>query len=147
MQPIEYFKLQAKNLFRDYKTQYAYLVDADGTSHYTYKPKYFDVDGIVLDYDLDEDNFSLMRAQHVIAQMVGFRKWTDLLKASEAELELAKLLFDNQHKLSIEDWEDYLAIAEDHNNKAFNSEIRLEIFKAVFLNVEGHESSSPPYRL
>ncbi len=33
MTPVDYFKLQAKNLFRDYKTQYAYQVDADGAKH------------------------------------------------------------------------------------------------------------------
>ena len=68
MKPIDYFKLQAKNLYRDYKTQYAYQVDADGTKHFTYKPKYFDMDEIFLDFeDFDEEDFSLMKAQHLLA--------------------------------------------------------------------------------
>lgn len=148
MTPVDYFKLHAKNLFRDYKTQYVYLADKDGTKHYTYKPKYFDVDGIFLDFDIrDEENFSLMKAQHLIAKMVGFKKWTELLKASKAELELAKLLFDNQHKFNIEEWDIYIGRAEDDNNTTFDSEARLEIFKRVFLNVEGHESMFSDYRL
>lgn len=147
MNPIDYFKLQAKNLFRDYKTKTPVFDKVIQDYLYEYSPKYFDIDGIVVDYDLDEENFSLMNAQHVIAYMVGFRKWTDLLKASEVELDLAKLLFENQHKLSIEDWWDYMAIAQDDNNVIFDSQARLEIFKVVFLDVDGHRSSSPPYIL
>lgn len=107
---------------------------------YEYKPKYFDIDRIVLEYDLDEENFSPMNAQHVIAVMVGFRKWTDLVKASDAELELAKLLFDNQHKIYIDDWQDYIAEAEDMNGISFDPEDRLEIFKQVFVDVDGSQS-------
>ena len=50
MTHIEYFKLQAKNLFRDYKTQTSYIDYVDGNSYYKYDPKYFDVDSIFLDY-------------------------------------------------------------------------------------------------
>jgi hypothetical protein len=50
------------------------------------------LDQIVLDFDIDVEDFGLTKAQHTIAQMIGFRKWTDMLKASEPELELAKLL-------------------------------------------------------
>jgi hypothetical protein len=147
MRPIEYFKLQAKNLFRDYKTQTSYIDDVDGNSYYKYDPTYFDIDGIFVDYDWDEENFSLMKAQHLIALMAGFRKWTDLLKASEAELELAKLLFDNQDKISLDEWEMYIADAEDGNKTTFDPASKIEIFKQVFVNVEGHRSLSADYRL
>ena len=105
------------------------------------------MDSIVLDFDIDEDDFSLMKAQHIIAQMTGFRKWRDMSKASEPELELAKLLFDNQHKISAEDWEMYLKGAEDDNSTTFDPDLRVEIFKQRFVNQEGHESSFPDYRL
>lgn len=147
MTPIAYFKLQAKNLFRDYKTKTPYIDDVDGNTYYRYTPKYFDVEGIFLDYAWDEEDFSLMKAQHLISRMLGFRKWTDLLKASEAELELAKLLFDNQDKIHIEDWKMYLAGVEVDNDMTFNADDRLEMFKQVFLNVEGHSSPFPDYRL
>jgi hypothetical protein len=147
MAHIEYFKLQAKNLFKDYKTQTTYIDDVDGNSYYKYDPKYFDIDGIFLDYDRDEENFSLMKAQHLIALMIGFGKWADLLNASDAELELAKLLFDNQDKINIEDWEMYIADAERDNKITFDPESRLEIFKQVFVNVGGHISPFPDYRL
>lgn len=154
MNPIAYFKLQAKNLFRDYKTKTPYIDNVDGNSYYGYNPKYFDIDRILLECDgilhdchWDETSLSLMQIQHIFAQMLGFRKWADLLKASEVELELARLLFDNQEKISLEDWEMYIAGVEDDNNTSFTPDDRLEIFKQVFLNVEGHENPFGDYRL
>jgi hypothetical protein len=147
MTHIEFFKLQAKNLFRDYKTQTSCIDNVDGNSYYTYDPKYFDIERIFLDYDWDEENFSLMKAQHLIALMLGFEKWADLLKASDAELELAKLLFDCQDKIDLEDWRMYIAGAEFDNNRTFNTEDRIEIFKSVFANVDGHSSPFGDYRL
>jgi hypothetical protein len=147
MTPIDYFKLQAKNLFRDYKTKAPYIDEADGNSYYKYDPKYFDVDAILIDYGWDEEGFSLMNAQHIIALMVGFRKWTDLSKASEVELELAKLLFDNQDKIHVEDWKMYIAGVERDHKTTYEPESRLEIFKQVVVNAEGHSSPFPDYRL
>ena len=147
MTHIEFFKLQAKNLFRDYKTQTSYIDDVDGNSYYTYNPKYFDIERIFLDYGSDEENFKLMKAQHLFALMLGFEKWADLLKASDAELELAKLLWDNQHKIHLEDWRMYVAGAEFDNKKTFDTEVRIKIFKNVFANVDGHSSPFGDYRL
>ncbi len=147
MTHIEFFKLQAKNLFKDYQTKNSYVDEVDGNSYYKYEPRFFDIDSLFLDYDIDEEDFSLMKAQHIIAQLVGFRKWSDLSKASEPQLELAKLLFDNQDKVSSEDWEMYISIAENENNTVFMPDFRVEVFKQVFLDVEGHESSFPDYRL
>jgi len=146
MEAITYFKLQAKNLFRDYKTQYVSEVYEDGGELYDYKPRYFDVNGIVVDFDLDEENFTLMKAQHVIAYMVGFNKWTDLLKASKPKLELAKLLFENQDKVYLVDWEDYIDSIEDNSGETLTPESELEIFKQVALNWEASNNPFPDYR-
>ena len=141
MTHIEYFKLQAKNLFKDYKTK------TKPFDIYEYNPKYFDVDGIVVAYDLDEDNFSLMNAQHIISLMAGFKKWTDLLKASETELLLAKLLFDNQDKISVDDWEMYIAnVEQDNSGLEFDPESKLEIFKLVVLDGD-YDGACAGYRL
>ncbi|GGA94854.1 hypothetical protein [Mucilaginibacter rubeus] len=145
MKPIDFFKLQSKNLFKDYKTQRP-ATEAD-PSYFGYDPKYFDINGLFLDYDIDEENFSLMNAQHLIAKLVGFRKWTDLVKASATELELAKMLFDNQHKLSAEDWQMYVRGVESENNTTLSPEFKLEILVQVFVNVDGHESTFQDYRL
>lgn len=147
MTHIDFFKLQAKNLFRDYKTKTSVFDKELNVYYYEYTPKYFDILGIFLDYLVDEDNFSLMNAQHLIAVIAGFNKWNDMLKASEAELELAKLLFDNQHKVSADDWHMYIIGTERENNIIFDSDTRLEIFKEVFVNVDGHVSLFQDYRL
>ncbi|MBS0645175.1 MAG: hypothetical protein JSR97_01105 [Verrucomicrobia bacterium] len=147
MNYIDFFKLQAKNLFRDYQTRTKVFDQAIGDYLYEYNPKYFDIDCLILDYDINEDDFSLMTAQHYIAKLVGFRKWTDLVKSSDAEQELAKLLFDNQDKVSAEDWEMYIHSTEHDNNLIFDADTRLEIFKKVFENVDGHVSTFPDYRL
>lgn len=148
MKPIDYFKLQAKNLFRDYKTQYAYQVDADGTKHFTYKPKYFDMDEIFLDFeDFDEEDFSLMKAQHLLATMLGFKKWADLLNASDVELELAKLRFDNQDRISLEEWEDGVTEIEAEHNFTFDAQGRLDYFKHGLSVPGGHGLFDKDYRL
>ncbi len=144
MKHIEYFKLQAKNLFKDYKTKTPYV--NDGNSYYKYDPKYFDVDSILVDYNCDENDFTLMKAQHVIALMSGFDKWADISKASESELELAKLLFDNQDKIDVESWRAHLVYAETANNTTFSPEVRLEFFKH-FVLYGNFDNAFPDYRL
>ncbi|CCB87845.1 hypothetical protein [Simkania negevensis] len=134
MKHIKYFKQQAKKLFKDYNTKTPYIDQIDRQSYYNYTPKYFDINGILFDYDCDEDNFSLMNAQHVISLMAGFRKWTDLIKASETELELAKELFDNQDLIDIEDWNSYIIRVESDNKITLDPKEKLDIFKLVFLN-------------
>lgn len=147
MSQIAYFKRQAKNLFKDYQTKTPYIDSVDGNTYYKYEPKYFDIDSIILDFDRDEDNLSLMKAQHIITLMIGFSKWADLLKASEHELELAKLLFDNQDIIHIEDWKMYILGAENDNKTTFDPEARLEIFKQVFLKGGHFDNPFPDYRL
>ncbi len=154
MKHIAYFKLQAKNLLKDYKTQTPYIDSVDGNSYHGYSPKYFDIDRILLEYDgtlhecrWDEDNLGLMQIQHIFAQMLGFKKWADLLNASEAELALVKLLFDNQHKISIEDWDIYISGVENDNHSVLDTETRLDVFTNVFANVEGHHNPFGDYRL
>ena len=147
MNHIEYFKLQAKNLLKDYKTRS--LNSKEG--FYEYHPKYFDIRRLFLEWDLNDDEsdfkFSLMNAQHVISQLAGFSKWNDLLKATHSELELAHLLFDNAHKICLEEWDRYIADAESMNHTIFNTETKLEIFKKVFLNSDEHRSYIVPYRI
>lgn len=134
MTHIEYFKLQAKNLIKDFKTKTPQFDEVISDSLNEYQPQYFDIDEIILSYDIDEDNFSLMKAQHIIALMVGFNKWSALLKASEVELELAKLLIDNHDRIHVEDWKMYIDGVERDNIGTFDPESKLEIFKQVFLN-------------
>lgn len=147
MNTITFFKLQAKNLFKDFKTKSPVFDEVINDYLYEYTPQYFDIDRIILEYDVNEDKFTLMKAQHIISNMAGFSKWADLLNCSPSELELAKLLFDNQHKIHIEEWFMYVDRTELENSTTFDAESRLEIFKEVFVNVDGHYNSFGDYRL
>lgn len=147
MDTIQYFKLQAKNLFRDYKTKKPVFDKVINDYLYEYSPTYFNMDGLVCDFDINEEKFSLMKAQHIIAIMAGFDKWADILKASKAKLEIGKLLFDNQHKFSIDDWYFFLDGTEELNNKAFNTEDQLALFKDAFIKIEAHHNTPSDYRI
>jgi len=133
MNIIDYFKLQAKNLHRDFKTKTLVFDESINDYLNEYSPKYYDIDQIVLDFNLNEKTFSLMNAQHVIAELAGFDKWNSLINASEPELELSKLLFENQHLIDLYSWNDYIVYSESLSQIEFDAETRLEIFKQVVL--------------
>lgn len=147
MTTIDYFKLQAKNLHKDFKTQKPYFDPSLGDNLYDYQPIFFDVDALVTDFEIDEENFALMNAQHIIAKLVGFDKWTTMVKASPPALELSKLLFDNMHKIRNEEWEYYILKVENENDLILNDDDKLGIFKMVFADVDGHETDGYDYRL
>ncbi len=131
MNTIDYFKLQAKNLLRDFKTKTPVLDRTTTAFLYEYRPKYFDIEMIISDFDIEEDNFTLMNAQHVIAKIANFNKWAELLKASIAELELAKLLYDHQNKIDLVGWKFYITDTQSMNEFELDTEIQVEIFKQV----------------
>lgn len=142
-----YFKSQAKKLFKDYETRESYIDPIINCQMYQYHPKYFDIDGVIDAYDIDEENFSLMKAQHIIAQMVGFRKWDELNQATEKVLELAQLLFENQHKINIEDWKMYVDNICRENNCTLEADEQISILKKVFLEVDDIYSGFPSFLL
>ena len=131
MNTIDYFKLQAKNLLRDFKTKTPVLDKTATAFLYEYAPKYFDIEMIISDFDIDEENFSLMNAQHVIAKIANFDKWSELLQASKAELELSKLLYDHQNKIDLVGWKFHIADAQSMNETELDAEIQVDIFKQV----------------
>lgn len=110
MEHISYFKLQAKILLKDYKTRYF----NEERKFYCYHPKHFDIGDLFFyfEYPDQEDDFSftLMNAQHLIAKMVGYDEWEDLIHASESEHELAEFLLHRfRNSQDIQDWEDTLS--------------------------------------
>ncbi len=133
MNTIDYFKLQAKNLHRDFKTQTHLVGKTIGDFQYEYSPKYFKIYDIISDFDIDEENFNLMNAQHVIAKIAGFDKWATLIKVSPSELELAKLLFEHQDKIDLITWNLYIADAQSMSEHELDAEIQVEIFKQVVI--------------
>lgn len=133
MNSIDHFKLQAKNLHRDFKTQTPLIGKSIGGFKYGYSPTYFQIYDIISDFDIDEDNFTLMNAQHVIAKIAEFNKWATLIKTETSELELAKLLFEHQDKIDLIGWQFYIADAQALNEYELDAETQVEIFKQVVI--------------
>ena len=147
MDTIDYFKQQAKNFLKDFKTKF-YNKDEE---IYDYSPRYFaDIYDIVINFDIDEEteNFSLMKAQHVIARLAGFDKWNDMIKASPSRLELGKLLLTNRisyqeesglftsdESLIVSDWK----IFEKKYLNGSSDEEKLNAFRERFLSNEIHD--------
>ena len=124
MEHLSFFKLQAKNLLKDFKSLHC----DEGDRHSEYTPKYFDVDGILLyfNYRFDEDNFTftLMNAQHIIAKMVGYEKWENLIRASESAQELAELLLRRfKTAEDIQNWEDTVSFASKDVVQKYGQEV------------------------
>lgn len=147
MSRVSYFKAQAKKLFKDYKTRTSYIDEVDGHTYFCYSPTYFDIDRILLEFDWDDENFTLMKAQHLFAILVGFRKWGDLVAASDAELELAKQLWEHQDKIYLEDWRGYIAKVESDNDLILDAKAKLDLLAQVFVERDGHHSPFGDYRL
>lgn len=104
MEHIDYFKLQSKNLLKDYKTRFSYRSEMREQVLYDYKPKYFDIRQIFIDFDFphykEDFSFSLMNAQHIIAKIAGFESWSNLKNADDEEQRLAHHRFDlSKYKL------------------------------------------------
>lgn len=126
MDYIKYFKSQAKKFYKDFQTQYK----EDGEDIYSYKPKFWlDIDDIIVSFDIDEDRFSLMKAQHIIAYLANFESWDDLLHANSAQLELGYHLIEHRTNMLLEDWQYYSSA----NLSNLDDYAKLDIFKYIFL--------------
>ena len=152
MTNIEFFKQQVKNLFKDYNTR----VYNENEGFYEYSPRFFnDIDEILDIFHIgEEDSFTLMNAQHIIARLSGFYKWSELINASEPALELGRLLLINRidyqmkqgyftnlvESMIVADWKIY----EKENLKDLDDESKLEVFKKVFLENESVKKNKRP---
>ena len=137
MEDIEFFKLKAKQLYNDYKTR-CYNKEE---GFYEYSPKFFeDIDDILYEWGV-EDNLSLMKAQHIIAQMTGCKNWSELIHLNKYKSEISRLILENQYNYFIdgvqynppfllEEWKAY----ESKNCQGLNDASKLEEFKMLFLN-------------
>lgn len=107
MEHIPYFRIQAKNLLKDYKTRYF----DESRKIYLYHSSHFDIGDLFRYFDFPDDredfSFTLQNAQHLVAKMVGFNKWDDLIHASESELELARFLLERfKDSQDVQYWEE-----------------------------------------
>ena len=134
MNYIAYFKSQAKKFYKDFQTQY--ILENDEI--YYYNPQFWtDIDDIILSFDIDEDNFSLMKAQHIIAYLANFNSWNELIHANEYQLELGYYLIECRNDYYdnnlVENWQMYLRRA---NLDDIDDAGKLDVFKHIFLNME-----------
>ena len=142
MATVEFFKRQSKNFLKDYKTR----AFNENEGFYEYAPRHFqDIDELLYDFGfMDDDSFSLMNAQHIIAQLSGFYKWNELIQASESALEIGKLLLTNRNHCQyfniVDDWKMY----ENQNLQDFDDDVKLEIFKRVFLEQDVPKKRKAP---
>jgi hypothetical protein len=152
MATIEFFKQQSKNFMKDYKTRA--FNEAEG--FYEYSPRYFqDIDELLYNFGFkDDEAFTLMNAQHIIARLSGFYKWNELIQASEAALEIGKLLLTNREayqqkqgiftnmveSLIVADWKEY----ESQHLQDFDDEAKLEVFKMVILEEGASQKRKAP---
>ena len=127
MLPIEYFKRQAKNLLQDQRTR----VWNEQEGYYDYFPRFFDVDAIFLSFGLfDDEKPTLQRAQHLIACIAGFDKWSDLINCDPEELAFRKLVFENQNYFGWDEWiYQYKDLLYDLKVEALDIELQIEVYK------------------
>ena len=108
MKNIDFFKKQAKYLVEDWKTRTINpgLNDEFEGEPYLYDSRHFDMYYLSKIYELG-DNFSLQKAQHIIAQMAGFKKWDELSNSNEDELSIARIRFMHLSEWDKPNWELY----------------------------------------
>lgn len=75
---INFFRKEAKKFFKDWKNYNT----GSGC-------KFYDIEKVFSSYGRTEENVILARAQHIIAVILGFRKWNDLILASDDVLKKA----------------------------------------------------------
>lgn len=135
MQPIKFFKLQAKNLYKDYKTQFTNTEHEIST--FDYSPKYFDINEVFVAYEFDNineieaENFSLMQAQHLFSLLLGYKSWSDLINAPIKKQELSMLLFKN--KFDIEEWSSHVAETNSMNAIKLTYEEQIELLNEYYI--------------
>ena len=88
MNNIEYFKLQAKNLYKDWKSR--------KQKHFVFNVKdLFRIYNVKID-----ERPTLMKAQHLLAQALGRNKWADLLTEPYEKLNYTRNIME-------EEWQDF----------------------------------------
>jgi len=141
MSNLEFFKNQSKKFFKDWKSQKK-IVETDGNVYFRYSPKFFDIKDWFSYFELstkDEQDVKLSRAQHYIAKIAGFKKWTDLIAASEKELIYAEIKLRNfKNSMDLIQW-DFLE--KDYELADLDIDSKIEYAKQFFrgVNVTGFE--------
>lgn len=125
MDYIKYFKSQAKKFYKDFQTQYT----KENDYIYSYKPKFWpDIDDIIVSFDINEDDFSLMKAQHIVAYLAGFENWNELIHANHYRLEIGYYLVELRDNNALDRWQSF-----EPDLFGIDDFGKLDIFKQVIL--------------
>ncbi len=101
MTSVNYFKQQAKLLLNDYRLFKEnkfdqFILDADEPH------KHFDVNNVLIKVNKqDKDDITLMKAQHYITIISGFKNWKELLSASSTKLVIGEIKL-NAYKIGMD---------------------------------------------
>lgn len=55
---------------------------------------FLDINAVISAFDIDVNDFSLMKAQHVIAKIVGLNSWGELIHLSDSNLTSKKVVLE-----------------------------------------------------
>ena len=132
MPHLEFFKKEAKNLFKDWQTQ-SITTGSDGKISYHYDSKFYDVDSLFQFFEWDDKDRQeqiLARAQHLLAKIAGYKNWNELINSSETEQELAELML--RHCKNSEALIDWVQTLEYTNIGEYGVETVLDYAKQYF---------------
>lgn len=132
MPHLEFFKKEAKNLFKDWQTQ-SITTGSDGKISYHYDSKFYDVDSLFQFFEWDDKDRQeqiLARAQHLLAKIAGYKNWNELIYSSETEQELAELML--RHCKNSEALIDWVQTLEYTNIGEYGVEAVLDYAKQYF---------------
>lgn len=145
MDVIAFFKLQAKNFLRDWKTRY---LDEEGL--WQYRSRFIDVNGFFCDFGdgaWEDEEPSLMRAQHFVALICELDSWAELINLPQDELDFLKYVWERQNQNSFADWAESMMMwdslgmpIEDPEAKRYLYDHQLKV-----MEMEGTGSWSPGY--
>ena len=140
MDALSFFKLQAKNFLRDWKTRYR---DEEGL--WQYRSRFIDVDRFFLEAgygDLGDGEPSLMRAQHFVAMICNLNSWSELINLPQDELEFLKYVWEHQNQNSFEDWADSVEMWEEEGIPVEDPETKRYLYDWQ-LKVQEMEGTGP----
>ena len=118
----DFFKNEAKKFLKDWRTQ-TQTAGSDGKISYHYESKFYNVEALFEAQnwdDKDRQQIILARAQHLIAQITGFKNWPALSNATEIELEKAEQLLR-----SLKEKNELTQLISESDKKQFNPCFRI----------------------
>ena len=141
MTHLEFFKFQAKNLLHDWK----FYQENDLTPELKAKSKFFGHGLYLCTSLICEKELPLARAQHYVAKLAGYVKWTNLVASTEKELQLARIIYDGiDCSYDLQHWETY---KQTSIYESVTTAKKIQLAKEFFKRHEKDDKSAPEEKL